>query len=209
MKLNRSTTETIVIILLAILAVLAIVSILWAHDPAAASGTVGNGHTLTIKPAHVYPVVSKPTFILPTWTAHRPSGGTTDTANACHTYLMGGRFGSVDNMPAVACDVPTVATVTKSAPEASYMSSNTAIVEQMGENVAVVTKETVAVTERVHCNNGNGNGSEGCNASEHGNQDETQERGDKADGRETGNSAEEHGNNSNGNGDHGSGGNSH
>lgn len=53
-----------------------------------------------------------------------------------------------------------------------------------------VTKETPKVTEtketpktpkvkKQHCNNGNGNGAEGCNASVHGNNDETTFKGDK------------------------------
>lgn len=47
-------------------------------------------------------------------------------------------------------------------------------------NNPVVTHET-----KKHCNNGNGNGSEGCNASDKGNQDETPQKGDKDNGHPT------------------------
>jgi hypothetical protein len=63
--------------------------------------------------------------------------------------------------------------------------------ETITEPVIIVTdtpKPIVIVTaaQKVHCNTGNGNGPEGCNASVKGNEDETKVKGDKADGRVTG-----------------------
>ena len=100
----------------------------------------------------------------------------------CHTYNVNGIFGGVDNQEAVFCgNAESPAKVKHSAESVTVETAVSEAVETVQEPTVNPTESPVddKPSDDKKCNNGNGNGAEGCNASDKGNQDETPEKGDK------------------------------
>ena len=171
-KLERTTKETIVILALVILAVFAIVAILWNRDTADAySGSIH----LTTGECGYYQQAG---------TLHRNGLVTPDHC----TIPAGNTVAEEPEKPAT--EEPEKPATEKPATEEPEKPEKPAT--EKPEEPATEKPEKPATEKPVHCNNGNGNGAEGCNASDspHSNQDETPNRRDNTAGESHGNSGE-------------------
>jgi hypothetical protein len=97
--------------------------------------------------------------------------------DACRTYA----FGGYDATDGVACEAVYYRAVVKVVVDATTTITPVTPVVVVNTPPVVVVPPVVDIsTKKQHCNNGNGNGAEGCNASDKGNEDETEVKGDKA-----------------------------
>jgi len=84
---------------------------------------------------------------------------------------------TVNNVPAI---VTSSTTTQNTNPVVTTSTSNDTSPVVVTDTTSDDNTTTTSDDKKAHCNNGNGNGTEGCNASDKGNQDETTVKGDKA-----------------------------